>query len=275
MKEALRRLPLLIALGAATAYALLPSYYAIVSSLRIDSAGLDTSLLPRHPDLANYAAVLGDLEFMRSALNSALVAVGVVLLSLVIGLPAAYALTRARFRGRRTLLLCVLGVSMFPPVAVLPGMFTVVRDLGLYDSLAALLLSDLLLTLPFTVWVLASFMVDLPRDLEEAAILDGASTPRLLLQIVLPLLWPAIATTALLAFIAAWNEFMFALSFVVSPQHRTVPVAISLFSTTRQEAAPWGTMMAASVVVTLPLIVLVLVFHRRIVRGLTRGAMKG
>ncbi len=275
MSGLLRRLLLLIAVVAASAYALLPLYYAAVSSLQPASAALDTALLPLHPDLHNYAAVLGDGLFMRSVLNSTLLACGVVLLSLLIALPAAYALARARFRGRRSLLLAVLGVSMFPPVAVLPGMFALVRDLGLYDSLGALLLSDLLLTLPFTLWVLVSFMADVPRELEEAAMLDGATAPQILLRIVLPLLWPAIATTALLAFIAAWNEFMFALTFAISPDRRTVPVAISLFGGSSPHEMPWGSIMAASIVVTVPLIALVFAFHRRIVGGLTRGAVKG
>ncbi len=271
----LRRVLLLAGVAATAGYALLPLYYAAVSSLQPASALPDAALLPRHPDLHNYAAVLGDGLFMRSVLNSTLLACGVVSLSLLIALPAAYALTRARFRGRRALLLALLGVSMFPPVAVLPGMFALVRDLGLYDALGALLLSDLSLTLPFTVWILASFMADVPRELEEAAMLDGASAAQILLRIVLPLLWPAIATTALLAFIAAWNEFMFALTFAISPEHRTVPVAISLFSGSSPYELPWGAIMAAAVVVTLPLVAVVLLFHRRIVGGLTRGALKG
>jgi trehalose/maltose transport system permease protein len=198
-----------------------------------------------------------------------------VVLSLALGLTAAHALGRVTFRGRALLLVTVLGVSMFPQVAVLSGLFELVRWLGLYNTLPALAFSYLIFTLPFTVWVLTTFVRALPVELEEAAMIDGASSWTVLTRVFLPLLAPAMVTTGLLAFIAAWNEFLFALTFTLTDDRRTVPVAIALISGASAFEVPWGRIMAASVTVTVPLIVLVLVFQRRIAVGLTAGAVKG
>ena len=187
----------------------------------------------------------------------------------------AGALGRVQFAGRRLLLFTILGVSMFPQIAVLSGMFELVRALGLYNTLGALILSYLIFTLPFTVWVLTTFMRELPKEIEEAAIVDGAKPFTIVTRVFLPLMGPALATTGLLAFIAAWNEFLFALTFTLSTEMRTVPVAIALISGASAHELPWGNIMAASVVVTVPLLVLVLIFQRRIVSGLTAGAVKG
>jgi len=173
------------------------------------------------------------------------------------------------------LLACILGVSMFPQVAVLSGMFELVRFFGLYDSLGALMIADLMLTLPFTVWVLVTFMKQLPKELEEAAAMDGVGVFTLIFRILMPLLWLAVVATGLLAFIAAWNEFLFALTFTSSNDTRTVPVAIALLSGGSQHEIPWGNIMAASVIVTVPLVVLVLIFQRKIISGLTAGGVKG
>jgi trehalose/maltose transport system permease protein len=154
-------------------------------------------------------------------------------------------------------------------------MFELIRALGLYNNLLGLILSYLIFTLPFTVWVLTTFMRELPKELEEAAIVDGARPWTIVTRIFLPLLWPAMVTTGLLAFIQAWNEFLFALTFTLTDTQRTVPVAIALISGGSQYELPWGNIMAASVIVTLPVIALVLVFQRRIVAGLTAGALKG
>ena len=164
---------------------------------------------------------------------------------------------------------------MFPQVAVLSGMFELIRALGLYNHLPSLTLSYLMFTLPFTIWILTTFMRELPRELEEAARVDGAGPWQTLALVLAPLLAPAMVTAGLLAFIAAWNEFLFALTFTLTDSERTVPVAIALMSGASQYELPWGNLMAASVIVTLPLVALVLVFQRRIVAGLTAGAIKG
>lgn len=164
---------------------------------------------------------------------------------------------------------------MFPQMAVLAGLFEVIRALGIYNTPWALIFSYTIFTLPFTVWVLTTFMRDLPVEIEEAAIVDGASPWVIITRVFMPLMWPALVTTGILAFIGAWNEFLFALTFTSSNETRTVPVAIALLSGSTQYEIPWGNIMAASVIVTVPLVILVLVFQRKIVSGLTAGGVKG
>jgi trehalose/maltose transport system permease protein len=275
VRQALGMVSFYLLLAVIVLYTVFPFYWAIVSSLRTGSDLFSTDLIPRAPAWANYVAVFSEQPFGRNILNSLFVAVSTVALSLSLAVAAAYALGRVQFRGRTLLLMTILGVSMFPQIAVLSGMFELVTWLGLYNNLLALTLSYMIFTLPFTVWVLTTFMRELPKELEEAAIVDGAKPFTVVTRVFLPLLGPALATTGLLAFIAAWNEFLFALTFTLSSEMRTVPVAIALISGASAHELPWGNIMAASVVVTLPLIVLVLIFQRRIVSGLTAGAVKG
>jgi trehalose/maltose transport system permease protein len=258
-------------------YAVVPFLYAIGSSLKGGSALFDPSLFPLDVTFDNYAAIFEEQPFHKNLLNSIVVSVAVVLLSLFLGVTASYSLARVRFRGRGLLLFTILAVSMFPQVAVLSGMFQLIRAVGLFNELPGLMFAYMIFTLPFTVWVLTTFMRDLPIELEEAAIMDGASAWQTIVKVFLPLMWPALVTTGLLAFIAAWNEFLFALTFMLTNERRTVPVAIALMSGSKggQFEIPWGNIMAASVIVTVPLIVLVLIFQRRIVAGLTQGAVKG
>jgi trehalose/maltose transport system permease protein len=270
-----KKLSFWLLLAAITVYTLFPFYWAIVSSLKTGSALFEVEAWPKDPAYSNYAAVFTAQPFGQNIFNSVIVATSVVVLSLLLGLTASYALARIEFRGRGLLLLSVLGVSMFPQIAVLSGMFELVRWLGFYNKLPALIVSDLILTLPFTVWVLTTFMRELPKELEEAAIVDGATPTTIVFRVFLPLLGPAMATTGLLAFIAAWNEFLFALTFTSDNSARTVPVAIGMFTGASQHESPFTLIMAASVVVTVPLIALVFIFQRRIVEGLTAGAVKG
>jgi trehalose/maltose transport system permease protein len=256
-------------------YTVFPFYWAIVSSLKSGSDLFNVELWPSDPVWQNYIAVFREQPFGRNILNSVFVAVSTVLVSLALAVAAAYALGRVEFRGRTLLLFTVLSVSMFPQIAVLSGMFELVRAFGLYNNLLALTLSYLIFTLPFTVWVLTTFMRELPRELEEAAIVDGARPLTIVTRVFLPLMGPALVTTGLLAFIVAWNEFLFALTFTLTSEMRTVPVAIALISGATAYELPWGNIMAASVIVTVPLIALVLIFQRRIVSGLTAGAVKG
>ncbi|CAB3792838.1 carbohydrate ABC transporter permease [Pararobbsia alpina] len=256
-------------------YAVFPFYYAIVSSLKPASQLFHVDYFPVFWDWHNYVSVFREQPFANNILNSLLVSFSVVALSTLLGVTAAYSLGRVRFRGRRTLLITVLAVSMFPQVAVLSGMFELIRLLGLYNNLAGLSLSYMIFTLPFTVWVLTTFMRDLPKELEEAALMDGADTWTILTRVFMPLMLPVLVTTGLLAFIAAWNEFLFALTFTLTNEQRTVPVAIALITGGSAHELPWGNIMAASVIVTVPIVVLVLVFQKRIVSGLTAGAIKG
>jgi trehalose/maltose transport system permease protein len=266
---------LAVLVAAIAVYTLFPFYWAIVTSLKTGSALFKVELWPAAPAWRNYPLVFEQQPFFRNILNSVAVATSTVAVSLFLSLTASFALARVRFRGRGPLLLVFLGVSMFPQIAVLSGMFELIQWLGLYNSLPSMTLSYLIFTLPFTVWILTTFMRELPRELEEAAILDGATPWTILTRVFLPLLGPSLVTTGLLAFIAAWNEFLFALTFTLSSESRTVPVAISLVGGGSAFELPWGVVMAASVIVTVPLIALVLAFQRRIVSGLTAGAVKG
>jgi trehalose/maltose transport system permease protein len=261
--------------AAIVVFAVFPFYYAIVTSLKSSTELFSVDYFPASLDFGNYVGVFRDNPFATNLWNSVIVAVVTVVVSLFLGITAAYALARIRFRGRSLLLLTILGVSMFPQIAVLSGMYQMIRALGLYNHLAALVLSYMIFTLPFTVWVLTTFMRELPKELEEAAILDGASPWVIVTRVFMPLMWPALVTTGLLAFIAAWNEFLFALTFTLTNDKRTVPVGIATMSGASAHELPWGNIMAASVIVTLPLVLLVLIFQRRIVSGLTAGAVKG
>jgi trehalose/maltose transport system permease protein len=270
-----RRVGYWLAWTAVVAASVFPLLYALSSSLKRREELFSPALIPPAPTLAHYAALFRDQPFALNLWNSFAVSSAVVGLSLVLALMGGWALARAPMRGRGVMLMTILATSMFPQVAVLSGMFELVRGLGLYDRLGALLFADLLLTLPFTVWVLVTFMRRLPRELEEAAAMDGVGVLSVVFRIFMPLLWPAMVATGLLAFIAVWNELLFALTFTLTPERRTVPVAIALLSAPSSHELPWGGVMAASVVVTLPLVALVLVFQRRIVSGLTQGALKG
>ncbi|UHD44961.1 carbohydrate ABC transporter permease [Aureimonas altamirensis] len=256
-------------------FSVFPFYYAIVTSFKSGTDLFRVDYFPRSLSLANYEGVFNNGVFLQNVLNSVIVATAVVIISLFLAVTAAYALSRIRFKGRGLLLLTILAVSMFPQIAVLAGLFQMVRWMGIYNSLFSLIFAYMIFTLPFTVWVLTTFMRDLPEEIEEAAIVDGAGPFTIVTRVFLPLMWPALVTTGLLAFIAAWNEFLFALTFVASNETRTVPVAIALLSGASEQEIPWGTIMAASVVVTLPLIVLVLIFQRKIIAGLTAGGVKG
>ncbi|OGB00816.1 MAG: sugar ABC transporter permease [Burkholderiales bacterium RIFCSPHIGHO2_12_FULL_69_20] len=253
-----------------------PFLYMVATSFKTGSALFDAHLWPQHPTLANYTALFeGAQPFGRHLLNSVMVATLTVGGAILMGVTAAYALGRIRFKGKGLLMLTLLGVSMFPQVAVLSGMFELIQSLGLFNKAIGLVVPYTIFTLPFTVWILTTFMRELPNELEEAAIMDGCGPLRIIFQVFMPLLWPALVSTGLLAFIGAWNEFLFALTFIVEDDQRTVPVGISLIAGATAFEIPWGSIMAASVIVTLPLLGLVLVFQKKIVSGLTAGAVKG
>ena len=252
-----------------------PFYYAVITSFKKGTEIFQINYFPTSFSLENYVDVFTPGTFLRNLANSLFISGAVVLLALFLAVTAAYALSRVRFRGRGLLLMTILSVSMFPQIAVLAGLFELVRFFGLFNTVWALIFAYTIFTLPFTVWVLTTFMRDLPIEIEEAAIVDGATPWIIITKVFLPLMWPALVTTGLLAFIAAWNEFLYALTFTADSAHRTVPVAIALLSGASEHEVPWGPIMAASVIVTVPLIVLVLIFQRKIISGLTAGGVKG
>jgi trehalose/maltose transport system permease protein len=258
-------------------YTIFPFYWAIVTSFKPAGELFDTPVAywPKTFTFENYASVLGNPDFLRALRNSAITAISTVVLSLLIGSLAAYALGRLAFRGKTLILYVVLAMSMFPAIAILGSLYQMVVAFGLYNRIPALILAYLTFTLPFTIWVLTNFFRSMPLELEEAAFVDGATPMQTFRMVLLPLAAPGMVTTGLLAFIAAWNEYLFALTFTQDYAARTVPVAIASLGGRSQFELPWANIMAASVIVTIPLIVLVLIFQRRIIAGLTAGAVKG
>ena len=272
----LRRVVFWLLVAVILVYLLFPFYWAIVSALKTEAELIRTpaSYWPIAPSLVNFQSVLSNPAFVRGIFNSAVVASAVTMLSLLVGAFAGYALGQLRFRGKTPSLYLILAMTMFPQVAVLAGLYAVVRLLGM-PSLLSVTLSYLLFTLPFTVWVLQSFFRGLPQTLLQAAQVDGATRMQSFWKVLLPLTVPALVTTGLLAFVKAWNEYLFALTFTaIDREARTVPVAIALFTGQSAFQQPFGEIMAGAVIVTVPLVVLVFAFQRRIVAGLTAGAVK-
>jgi trehalose/maltose transport system permease protein len=274
-----RRGPFLLLIALIFVYAVFPFYWAVRSAFTPDRDMFVTPVqyFPAHPTLAHFREVLSSGDFQKALLNSTIVAGSVTLISLGFGALAGYALGRFRFRGRGTALYLMLSMTIFPQIAILGALYKLINKFGIFNSLWALILSYMIFTLPFTVWVLTSFVRALPKDLEEAAYIDGATPFQTFYKVILPLIAPGLVTTGLLAFIAAWNEFLYALSFTQTVDKHTVPVAIVTFTGKSGSSfqIPWGQIMAATIVVTVPLIALTLLLQRRILAGLTAGAVKG
>jgi trehalose/maltose transport system permease protein len=258
-------------------YALFPFYWAFSTSFKAESEMfLPATYIPREPTLQNYEYVFRDNRFIQALGNSAFVSGSTSVVALVVGSFAAYALGRLRFRGRMIMLYAVLSMTMFPAISILSGLYTIVQQLGVFGTQFALILTYPVFTLPFNVWVLTSFFRGLPAEIEQAAIVDGATPFQTFRLILLPLTAPALVTTGLLAFVQSWNEYLFALNFTITnPAAQTVPVVIAKFSGQFSEQEPIAEIMAAAMVVTIPLVILVLIFQNRIVEGLTAGAVKG
>ena len=251
-----------------------PLYWIIVASLTPESALFGApSLFPRRLVLDHYRALFDERNFWVPIRNSLIVAGNTTLLAVTLGARAAYALARLRFRGKSLMLAFVLAVAMFPQISIVPPLYLILRELRLIDTYPGLILPYMTFAMPLTIWLLVGFFRQLPRELEEAGMMDGASRLRVFREVILPLSAPGIATTAILTFLYSWNEFLFALSFTVGPARQTVPVAIALFR--GQYQVPWGQILAAAVVATIPVALMVLAFQRRIVQGLTAGAVKG
>lgn len=258
-------------------YLLFPFYWALISALKTERELIQApaTYFPREISFVNFAAVLSNERFLRGLINSTIVATSVTVLSLLAGSFAGYALGKLRFRGKSPSLYMILAMTMFPQIAVLAGLFAVMRLFGI-PAMLGMILSYMIFTLPFTVWVLHAFFKGLPDSLLQAAQVDGATTVQSFWLVLLPLTGPALVTTGLLAFVKAWNEYLFALTFTaIEREARTVPVAIALFTGESAHQEPFGEIMAAAILVTIPLIILVLIFQRRIVEGLTAGAVKG
>jgi multiple sugar transport system permease protein len=264
-----------ICVAAIVIFCLLPFYWLVNISLKTGSALSSSDIFPPSPSLDNYQSIFQSSSFTRSLANSAIVSLVTTFLGIVVGAFAAYALARLKMSGKAILLGIVLSITTFPQIAIAAPLFRLWSDIGLYNTLIGLVIPYLTFALPLSIYILVSFFREIPRDLEEAALVDGATYFQAFMKVVVPLAAPGLATTAILTFIAAWNEFLLATTLTTSPNARTVPVAISQFTGSSQFEVPLGTQSAASVVISIPLIILVLLFQKRIVAGLTAGAVKG
>jgi len=252
----------------------LPFYWAVIASLTPEARLFGTpALIPRDLVLEHYRALFSERDFWIPIRNSLVVASSTTVLCVTLGALCAYALARLHFPGKTALLGLVLAVSMFPQISVVSPVYLLLRELRLINTYPGLILPYLTFAMPLAVWLLVGFFRQLPPELEEAAMVDGASRLRTFGEVVLPVAAPGLAATAILTFLYSWNEFLFALSFTLGPERHTVPVAIALFRGRYQ--VPWGQILAASVVATAPVALVVLGFQRRIVQGLTAGAVKG
>lgn len=256
-------------------FCLFPFYWLINTSLKTGADLSSARLVPPNPTLDNYDSIFANDDFTMALRNSVIVAGSVTILSLLVGSIAGYALARLRLPHKFLLLAIFLSISTFPPIAIAAPVFQIWTDIGLYNTYLGLILPALTFGLPLTIYILASFFRDIPRELEEAALVDGATHFQAFRKIVLPLAAPGVVTAGLLVFIFAWNEFLFAITLTSTPERRPVPAAIAFFTGSQQFEVPLGTISAASVVVTIPLIALVLLFQKRIVAGLTAGGVKG
>jgi multiple sugar transport system permease protein len=270
-----RQILLWLGVAAIVVFCLFPFYWLINTSLKSGADLSGAALLPPSPTVDNYTSIFEDTAFTNALRNSAIIAGSVTVLSLLIGSFAGYALARLHLPFKFLILAIVLSISTFPPIAIAAPIFELWTDIGLYNTYLGLILPSLAFGLPLTVFIMASFFHDIPPELEDAALVDGATRLQAFRKVVVPLAAPGVVTAGLLVFIFAWNEFLFAITLTSTPERRPVPAAIAFFTGSQQFEVPLGTISAASVVVTIPLIVLVLIFQRRIVAGLTAGAVKG
>jgi multiple sugar transport system permease protein len=259
--------------AAVLAYALLPILWILSLSFKSPDTVTDGRLWPADPTLANYRGIFGTPLFTRALVNS----VGVALLTTVLAVPvaglAAYAVTRLDFRGKSLVLPLTLAVAFFPPVALVGPLFDLWRTIGLYDTWPGLVLPYLSFALPLAMWTLIAFFRGVPWELEQAAQADGATPGQAFRRVVVPLARPGVLTAAILVFFSAWNDLLFAISLTSSDRSRTVPAALAFFPGDARISQPVGSIAAAAVVVTVPVLVAVLVFQRRLVAGLTAGVV--
>ncbi|MBO8160059.1 MAG: carbohydrate ABC transporter permease [Thermosipho sp. (in: Bacteria)] len=276
-KKIIYRTILYILVAIILVWCIFPFYWAIVSSLKPDKDlfEIHPTLFPKRITFENYIKVFTERPFHINIWNSIVVAGITTITSLIIGSLAAYAIARLRFKGKVIVMSLILAVSMFPQVSILGSLFVLLRSMKLINTYPGLILPYVSITLPLTTWILQNFFRELPKEVEESAAIDGCSKFRTLWNIVLPMAAPGLVATGLLTFISAWNEFLFALTFMQRPEKYTVPVAIALFKGASQYEIPWGQIMAAAVIVTAPLVILVLIFQKRIIAGLSAGSVKG
>ncbi|MDV6011687.1 carbohydrate ABC transporter permease [Haloechinothrix sp. LS1_15] len=270
-----RRWPLRLAVTGVVVFCLAPFFWMVVSSLRRSADIFDKTPVPTPVSLENYAAVLHPSQgFLRSLLNSLIVAGTTTVLALVIATLTAYAMARLDFPFKRLVLTAIIATCMFPVVSIVVPLLKLFTSWGWINTYQALIVPSMSFALPLAVWILTAFFRQIPAELEQAAMIDGCTRSQAFRKVILPLAAPGVFTTAIITFITAWNEFIIALTMTNRASMETAPVAISKFVGATEFEIPFGSQMAAGVVVTVPLVVLVVVFQRRIVDGLTAGAVK-
>ncbi len=257
------------------AYALFPVLWIASLSLKSTADVGDRKLIPVSPTLENYRGIFTSGEFVRPLINSIGISLITTLIAVIIAAFAAYAIARLDFPGKGLLLSGALAIAMFPPVSIIGPLFNIWRDVGLYNTWPGLILPYMTFALPLAIWTLAAFFREIPFDLEQAAQVDGATPYQAFRKVILPLALPGVFTSAIIVFIFCWNDFLFAISLTSTDAARTVPAATAFFTASSNFINPTGQIAAAAIVVTVPIILMVLVFQRRIVAGLTAGAVKG
>ncbi|MFB8787682.1 MAG: carbohydrate ABC transporter permease [Potamolinea sp.] len=272
-----RKIVLPISVFLVVVFFMAPILWQVLTSFKVnaDISAVPNVYIPRRITLEHYQSLFVRRPFTLYLLNSAFVSITSTLLALALGTPAAYALARMRLPGQKIILASILIVTLFPAVLLFLGLLEVVKALNLGNNYLALIIPYTAINLPLTILVMRSFFQQLPKDLEDSARVDGYSTVQMLMQIVLPMTLPALVTTGILTFIAAWNEFIFALTFMTREGLKTIPVATAQLSGASVFEIPYGPIAAATILGTLPLVALVLAFQRKIVQGLTAGAVKG
>jgi multiple sugar transport system permease protein len=271
-----------VGMGLIVLYCIIPFYWMIVSSLRLPSMGRSTAILPLPPSLENFQGVFaGSNQFGRALINSVIVSGVTTALTLLFGIVAAYALARLQFRGKAAVLWIIMACSMFPLIILIPPllkMFSSTEPFTWFpnwiNTYQAVIVPGLSFGLPLAVWNLTAFFKQMPVELEQAAMVDGCTPAVAFRKVILPLAAPGVFTTAIIVFIGSWNEFLVALTFLPDPSKQTATVAISKFTGVTSFETPYGSIMAAGVIVTVPLLIAVLIFQRRIVAGLTAGGVK-
>jgi multiple sugar transport system permease protein len=257
------------------ALALIPVLWLLSLSFKTPAAVLDPSLWPAQWTWGNYSGILTSSQFLRPLVNSIGIGIISTIIAVVLASMAAYAIARLRFPGKSVLIGMALLIAMFPLIALVTPMFTIERALGLFNTWPGLIIPYMSFTLPLAIWTLSAFFREIPWEMEQAAQVDGATTWQAFRKVIVPLAAPGVFTTAIIAFFIAWNDFAYGISLTSTSAARPVPAALGLFSGASQFVSPSGPIAAAAVVVTIPVVLLVLIFQRRIVAGLTNGAVKG
>ncbi len=255
--------------------AAVPVWWLVALSFKDPASINDGAFIPRSWTLENYRGIFSSSEFLRPLANSIGIALISTLIAVILGAMAAYAVARLQFPGKQLLVGMSLMIAMFPPIALVSPLFNLWRIFGLFDTWPGLIIPYMTFSLPLAIYTLSAFFREIPWDLEKAASVDGATPYQAFRKVIVPLAAPGVFTTAILVFIFAWNDFVFAISLTSTTRARTVPAAIAFFTGSSQFQTPIGSIAAAAVVITIPIIIFVLIFQRRIVAGLTSGAVKG